>query len=468
MTAITQPGPDAPVMETSRRTRMMYSLMSLGVATPAETIAGVIAFFIVDVKNLPATWYASFWFIYTLYNAFNNPALGYLSDRTRSRWGRRIPYVRFGGLPYVVAFVLIFSNPFDGKVNPVALLVFFGVIIVIWETLYTGLATGYYGLLPEMFGRYEERTDVAAKMNIFQTIALVLGAALPPVLSQWLGWSGMAILLAVISAIAIYVALPALFERPDLRTDTSYPFGKAVRDTFVNRSYLTAAGAQAMRFFATGTLQAGMLFYMKYSLKVDEGMATVIFGIAFLVAMLSLYPWRNWVANRLDSRRTLMLANAVMILGIVPLGFAPNIAFAYAAAVIIGIGLGGLVLIGDVIMTEVIDEDEVKTGHQRAGMYFGMSGFVITLSGLLVSTTFGLIMPAFGYDTLLDVQPATVDQGFRIFLTVPTTIGFLLAIFLLWLYPLHGARLREIRARLVAKREAGASLPAGESPISAH
>lgn len=438
--------------QTSRKTRLLYSLASLGVATPAEAIAGIIAFYIVDVKNLPATWYATFWFFYTIYNAINNPALGYLSDRTRSRWGRRIPYVLFGGLPYAVAFALIFTAPFDGKDNPLGLLAYFGFMIVVWEGLYTALATGYYGLLPEMFSNYRERTDVAAKMNIFQTIALVLGAALPPMLAEILGWSGMATVLAVISVVAIYLGYPALFERPDLRTDTSFPLGAALKATFLNRSYLTAAGAQAMRFFATGTLQAGILFYLKYSLKVEEGLATVILGIAFLVAMLSLYPWRNWVANKLDSRRTLMLANVIMILGIVPMGFSPNIVFTYVAAVVLGIGLGGLVLIGDVIITEVIDEDEVKTGHQRAGMYFGMSGFLITLSGLLVSSVFGLMMPAFGYDTLLDVQPSSVDLGFRLFLTLPTTIGFLLAITLLWLYPLHGKRLEEIKSALEAKK----------------
>ena len=61
-------------------------------------------------------------------------------------------------------------------------------------------------------------------------------------------------------------------------------------------------------------------------------------------------------------------------------------------------------------------------------------------------------MPAFGYDTLLDVQPPSVDLGFRIFLTVPTSVGFLLAIFLLWLYPLHGKRLAEIKETLSKKR----------------
>lgn len=442
--------------QTSTKTRVMYSLMSLGVATPAEAVAGVIAFYIVDVKNLPTEWFAAFWFFYTIYNALNNPALGYLSDRTRSRWGRRIPYVLFGGLPYAVAFALLFTAPFDGRDNPIGLLIYFGAAIVVWEGLYTAFATGYYGLLPEMFGNYGERTDVAAKMNIFQTVALVLGAALPPLLADILGWSGMATALAVISVIAIYTGYPALFERAELKTDTSFPFMQALKYTFANRSYLTAAGAQTMRFFATGSLQTGILFYLKYSLKVDEGLATVILGIAFLVAMFSLYPWRNWVANKLDSRRTLMLANAVMILGIVPMGFSPNINFTYVAAAVLGVGLGGLILIGDVIIAEVIDEDEVKTGHQRAGMYFGMSGFLITLSGLLVSSVFGFLMPAFGYDTLLEVQPATVDLGFRIFLTVPTSIGFLLAIFLLWLYPLYGKRLQDIKETLEKKKQRAA------------
>lgn len=437
---------------TSTKTRLLYSLSSLGITIPGEAVAGVIAFYIVDIKNLPVAWYSAFWFFYTLYNALNNPALGFLSDRTHSRWGRRLPYILFGGLPYALAFALLFTAPFDGKSDPRGLLLYFGTAIVIWEGLYTALATGYYGLLPEMFGTYEERTDVAAKMNIFQIIGLFIGAALPPMLANIMGWSGMAMLFAGISVIAIYAGYPAMFERRELQTDTSFPFMSALKSTFVNRSYLTAAGAQTMRFFATGSLQTGILFYLKYSLKVDEALATVILGMAFLIAMLSLYPWRNWVANKYGTRRTLMLANAIMILGIVPMGFSPNINFTYAAAVVLGIGLGGLVLLGDVIMTEVVDDDEVKTGHQRAGMYFGMSGFLITLSGLLVSSVFGLLMPAFGYDTLLEVQPASVDLGFRIFLTIPTSIGFLFAIFLLWLYPLHGAHLDRIRNTLKAKR----------------
>ena len=306
---------------TSTRTRLLYALSSLGITIPGEAVAGVVGFYIVDVMNLPATWFATFWFFYTIYNALNNPALGYLSDRTSSRWGRRIPYILFGGLPYAVAFALLFTAPFDGKTNPTGLLIYFGTAIVIWEGLYTAIATGYYGLLPEMFGTYEERTDAAAKMNIFQIVGLFIGAALPVLIAKIMGWPGMGTLFAVISVIAIYAGYPAMFERKELKTDTSFPFISALKSTFVNRSYLTAAGAQTMRFVATGALQMGILFYLKYSLKVDESLQSAIMGTAFFIAMLSLYLWRNWVANKYGTRRTLMLANAVMILGIVPMGF---------------------------------------------------------------------------------------------------------------------------------------------------
>lgn len=443
-----------PEMTTSRKTRTLYTLSSLGVSIPVEAVSGIIMFYIVDVKNLPAPWFATFWVFYTIYNALNNPVLGFLSDRTHSHWGRRIPYILFTGVPYVLTFALLFLSPFDGRYNPTALLIFFGIVIVLWEGLYTALATGYYSLLPEMFASYRERTDVAAKMNIFQTGGLVIGVALPPILSEWLGWSWMAILLSVIAVIAIYLGIPAMFEKKRSQGQTYVPFIPALKATFINRSFVTAATAQAMRFFGTGVLQAGMMFYMKYCLKVDEGLTTIIFGVAFLVAAAMLYPWRQIIANRTDSRTTLIIANLIMILAVIPLGLSTSLVTTIIAAILIGIGLSGLILIGDVIIAEVVDEDEVKVGQQRAGMYFGMSGFIITLSGMLVSGIFGILLPRFGYNTLLEVQPASVDVGFRIFLTIPPIIGFLLAILALYLYPLHGERLKEVR-RALKKEAAG-------------
>ncbi|MGD9316053.1 MAG: MFS transporter, partial [Anaerolineae bacterium] len=177
-----------------------------------------------------------------------------------------------------------------------------------------------------------------------------------------------------------------------------------------------------------------------------------VLAAAFIAAGLALWPWRQWVANRTEPRTTLMLAYALMGLAVIPLGFVTSVVGAVLCAILIGIALAGLILMGDVIVADVVDEDEMKTGQHRAGMYFGMSSLIITLSGALVSVVFGLLMPAYGYDSSLATQPASVGTGFRIFMTVPSVIGSVLAVVALVFYPLHGARLREVKAFLRTKR----------------
>ena len=106
---------------------------------------------------------------------------------------------------------------------------------------------------------------------------------------------------------------------------------------------------------------------------------------------------------------------------------------------------------GDVVLSDVIDEDEVVTGQRREGMYFGMSGLIITLAYAISSVVFGWVATSYGYDPALAVQPESVRIGFRVFMTIPPFAGSLLALAALWFYPLHGKRLEEIKTALQEK-----------------
>jgi GPH family glycoside/pentoside/hexuronide:cation symporter len=140
-----------------------------------------------------------------------------------------------------------------------------------------------------------------------------------------------------------------------------------------------------------------------------------------------------------------MIANAVMGISVIPLGFAANTTTAAIASAGLGLGLAGLILMGDIIIADIIDEDEVKTGQRREGMYFGMSKFIMKLSGSIVALWFGLIAPAYGYDSALNIQPDSVAAGFRVFMTVPVIVSSILAIIALFFYPLYGERLKAIK-----------------------
>ena len=443
-------------MATTNRQRWLYAIANLGNVIPYQAVGAVILFYYTDVKHLPAGWAAVVMAAYAFYNAFNNPILGYVSDRTKSRWGRRLPYMLFGMLPEAVFFAFLFFAPFDGRTAPVPLVIWFSVGLVLWEGLATAVSTGYYSLLPEMFRSYDERTDVAARMNIVQTIGLLVAAALPAALAGWIGWPLMAASFAALAAAAMYVGIPAMKGMGQDATDLeeSLALLPALKATLVNRSFVTVTVAQTMRFYATNTLATGMLFFVKYSVKLDTAMASVALGAAFVAAGLAMWPWRTFLGRRFCARTNLLIAYSLMAVAVLPLAFVRSFAGLVAASAFVGVALAGLIFMGDVILAEVIDEDELRTGKRRAGMYFGMNSLITTLASALVAAVFGLLLPAYGYDTSRDLQPDSVGLGFRVFMTVPTAIGSLLAVLSLAFYPLHGERLETMKAGLELRRAA--------------
>lgn len=106
---------------------------------------------------------------------------------------------------------------------------------------------------------------------------------------------------------------------------------------------------------------------------------------------------------------------------------------------------------GEFTLSDVIDEDKTRTGQRREGIYFGMSGLIITMAYALSSIVFGWISKVYGYDPLLVTQPESVAFGFRIFMSIPPAVGSILAIISLLFYPLHGKRLQEVKAKLRQK-----------------
>jgi GPH family glycoside/pentoside/hexuronide:cation symporter len=302
-----------------------------------------------------------------------------------------------------------------------------------------------------MFVNYRERTDVAAKMMIFLTVALLLGVALPPVLADRLGWGQMGIIFAIAGLIAIYVGQRGMFETGKAH-EPEMSFVQALRATFLNRSFVTISAAQTLRFVTTNGLAAGMSFFVKYTLKTDGSQTALILATAFIVSALMLYPWRQLIANRFEPRTTALIAYVVVALGVLSLWFATDLTRTLASAAFIGVGFAGIFLMDNILISDVIDEDETHTGARREGMYFGVNSMVITLSTAIVSAVFGLVSAAYGYDTTLTTQPDSVAQGFRVFMTFLPFAGCASAFIILLFYPLHGETLRAMKRKLVEMR----------------
>lgn len=437
---------------TTNLQRWLYGLAMLGIQIPAQVVSVYLLFFYTDVMRLPPQWSATALTLYAFYNAINNPLIGYLSDRTDTRWGRRLPYLWFGTLPWMMVFGALWLAPFNGNVQPVALLIYMVVGIVVYDGIGTAVSTSYYSLMPEMFPGYQERTDVAVRMNIFLTVALLVGVAMPPIIASQLGWGTMGIVFATIALLAAYTGYRAMFERGGPSVSSDFSFFTAFKTTFANRSFLPMTIAQTMRFVTTNALATGMTFYVKYTLGTDEGQTTIVLATTFVVAALALYPWRRFIASRFEARTTALLGYGATALATLPLWFITSLQGAVISAVFLGISFAGIFLMDNILIADVIDEDEVKTGQRREGMYFGLNGLVVTLSTAIASVVFGIVAPAYGYDTTLITQPDSVAAGFRVYMAGLSFAGCALAFIALITYPLHGARLEAVKAELERRR----------------
>ena len=308
----------------TKKQRWLYSIANLGHVIPAQMV-GFVLFFFTDIKRLPVAIASAVMFAYSIWDAVNNPLMGYISDRTKSRWGRRIPYLKFGAVPFALSLIFIWMAPYDGVEQTNALMLYMIFVPFIWEGLGTMTTTAYYSLLPEMFQTYEDRAKVAVSMNIIQVIGLFIGMAGTPILTDKLGWVPTAAIYGVITIVAYYVGLPGMFERQSSVEAENVPFVEALKATFINRSFISVVVSQTFRFVGTGTLTTGVLFYVKYSLDAGESFGSVILGVAFLVSAITLELWRRLISSRYEARTTLMIANAVMGLSVVPLGFASEL-----------------------------------------------------------------------------------------------------------------------------------------------
>lgn len=427
----------------SSQTKWLYALINAGIMLPYSAIGAFLIFYYTDVKGLSPVLMGVVTAVYAVYNAFNNALIGHLSDRTRSRWGRRIPYVIFSNLPFALSFALLWLAPFDAKTQTVPLLIFLAIGMIVWEGFGTAIATGYYSLLPEMFPEYQEQTEVSVRMNIVQTLGLLVGSVAPGLLAARIGWGGMGVVLGVVTFVCLLVGSRGLFERHGASAQASLSLWPAMRATFSNKAFLLVMLAQTMRHLSTNTLASGMPFFVKYALHADATQGSIALGAAFITAALALPIWRKF-SIRLGARGTLLAANAWMAVATLGLGFVSSVPAAVLVAVLIGLGFSGLILMGDVILSDVIAEDAKRTGTRREGAFFGTISTVTTLSGIVTGLLFSLVSGLTGYEPLQAVQPSSVGFGFRLLLTLTPAIASLIAVAALMSYPLTKHEIPEI------------------------
>ncbi len=392
-----------------------YGLGSFGLESVHTVFAGFYMFYYIDELGLAVVMAAIINVIYAVWDAVNDPLVGFLSDNTRTRWGRRRPWLLTGLPLYVSILVLVYAVP-EPFLQGNALVWYALVIFFLFEATYTIMAVNYAALFPELFQGFRERTRAGSYYQGLGMLGELVGFSIPPFIYARFGFVPMAISFAAVAGIALFLGIsrnkedPKALKAPPL--DLKDAFGEVLKD----RSFLLFTIVLTFTAFTYGAYTLATPFWVKYTLAANPQATSLIFATVFIVAILSVSIWGRIVRMK-GIKRTLLWSIGVMAASAIILGLASNLVLGAIGAALAGAGLGGGNVCREMIMANFVDRNLKRTGHRREGIYYSLLRVIPKLSKILQSLTLVLLGLLFGYVSGENPGPHP-ENAFRFMISV--------------------------------------------------
>jgi glycoside/pentoside/hexuronide:cation symporter, GPH family len=424
---------------TARRTpAWRYAIGMFGTSIPINMIKGSMIVFYVDLLGLDVRAYGVVMVIYAVIDALDNPVLGHLSDRTRSRFGRRRPWLLVGAPMLAACMIAFFSAP--ASLDGIGLLLWFAVFAILCEAFDSMLNANYGALLPELYPSERDRAVANSLRQGFQLVALVISLAVTPLLTTEVfgtertteGYQITAIIYgAIATAVIVFMALSAR-ENPRYSTRERSRLLGSVWSIVRNPVFWTVGLTGAAYGIAMALVLSGIQLYVRYSLGLPIAYALYLQGVVILVSAAGLAVWTRVVALR-GALWAWRLAFAVLAAGFAALFFATDLVTAIAAGVLVGAGWSGMLATNDLIVARVLDGDAARNGEHREGLFLSAFGFFSRLNGIATGLALTSLGVFFGYNSGAD-PGADPGLAFRVYLCaypfVLTAIGAVAARFI--------------------------------------
>jgi glycoside/pentoside/hexuronide:cation symporter, GPH family len=372
-----------------------YGLGSFGLESLYKVFAGFYVFYYTDQLGLAVAMVAMINVLYGIWDALDDPLAGYLSDNTRTRWGRRRPWL-LTGLPfYVGTLVLVYAVP-KPFLQGNALFWYALAIFLLFEAAYTIMSVNYAALFPELFQGFRERARASSYYQGLSMLGELVGFAIPPIIYAKYGFVPMAISVGGVTGIILFLGIIRNKEDPNALKAPPLGLKDAFGDVLKDRPYLLFTIAVTFLMFVTGVYTLATPFWVKYTLAARPQITSLIFSIVFIVAVLSVFIWSRLV-RVLRIKRTWMLSVGVGAASAIILGLASNLVVGAIGAALVGVGMGGIQVCRQMIMAGYVDQNLKRSGYRREGIYYSLLRTIGKLSKILESLALVLLSLLFGY-----------------------------------------------------------------------
>lgn len=384
-----------------------------------------------------------------LWDVISDPIMGGISDITRSRMGRRRPYLLAASIPFGIIFFLMFLTPHYNSELAKALYV--GLMFAIGCTVFTVFNVPYSSMVAEMSDDYNERMSITSFRMIGSSIGVLLagGLAMPLVEMGGGGEAGYRFMGIVLGSMITVFCLISFFGTRKAKTlpviDERPPFSEQVKIAFRNTPFKMLMMMYTFQSLGIGVLMAGLIYYVKYVMDLPETAMGIVFPILIVTAIIFIPVWLK-IGVKIGKIKAYSIGLCILAVMLFSLYFTKStqLNLFYIQIFLLGIGFSSFQLFPFSMLPDTIEFDELQSGMRREGVFSGIwssaqktaysvgpsiVGFTLSMSGFVNSS----------------VQPESVEVGIRIIFCLFTALMILISLLPFYKYDLTEERFEEIK-----------------------
>lgn len=411
---------------------------------------GALTYYFTQNRGLDNDLAGIVWIIFAIWNAINDPLYGYISDKTKSKLGRRLPYIRYGAPLIAISYIVCWIYG-PGNNNDTALFIQFLVFLFFYDTFYTAVASALYVLPFEMAVSNKARGSIFVWKIFFSVIGMAFPLIVVPLVKPGpydnvLPYQIFHVVLGIVVGITVFSSSFMAKENQYVQEEEQLPFFKAITTSLKNNAFLIFEILSFTVIYTQTALFQGLLYYVD---EIDVPIMP-LFGVFILNTVFTLI-FLITQHEKLGVKRCMQICLSGITVGCFVLAFGGKIfILALIGFFLLGMGVAAGFYLLQLQFGDVMDADEIKTGLRREGMYAGVNSLVTKPAISIAQASFLWIINAYGYveGYKPGLQYDRAETGILIgWMLIP---GILLAISLISLkwYPLAGPEWRIKKQKL--------------------
>ena len=442
-------------------TKLAYGVGDFGFSFTDTALGVLFAIFLVDVVGLAPRLAALAVFIGKSWDYINDPIVGYIADRTRTRWGRRRPYLIFGFIPFGIGFAMLWWHPpFE---SPLALTAYYAAAYFFYDTMVTLTSMPYMALTPELTQDYDERTSLTSYRMAFSLFGGLVAFIVPLMIIGTMRPENagkvfqMGLIFGTASALPLLITFIGTREKEEYAQQDQPGLRESLKAARNNRPFVFAAGIFLFTWTAIEIIQNMLLFFLKYRMRLEE-QSDIVAGAVFITALIVL-PFWVWASQKTDKRKSyiygMIFFSAVMLTLIF---IDPSLGFpiVLSLAALAGVGISAVHVLTWAIIPDAVEVDELQSGARHEGMFYALvSLFKKVASSISIPLTL-LVLDWSGFASNASQQSDSAIWAIRILVGPVPSVLLLAGIAFAVYYPLSRESHAETREKIAARKEATA------------